>query len=76
MGINHCGLDALVSQQVLYLPDVNSALEQVCRKAVAERMDRDMLYDTRFFNGICDSGLDNVFTYMVASDFVASGVNR
>lgn len=76
MSIDHSCLDALVSKQVLNLSDVYPTLEQVCCKAVAERVNRDMLYNPCFFHGICDSTLDKVFTYLVAFDLAASGVNR
>jgi hypothetical protein len=75
MRIDHSSLNILMAEQVLNFPDVYPTLEQVCRKTVAECVYRCMLYNTRFFNGICERGLDNVFTYMVASDLAASGVN-
>jgi len=76
MRIDHGCLNILMAKQVLNLSDVYPTMEKVCRKAVAECVDRDMLYNTRFLNGICDRVLDNVFTYMVASDLTASRVNR
>ena len=43
VGIDHCGLNVLVTEQLLYRPDVIVGLQQLCGKAMSERVRADRL---------------------------------
>jgi hypothetical protein len=64
-----------MAKQVLNLSDVDSTLEQVRCKAMAQRMDGCVFYNSCLSDCVCDSRLNSSFTYMVASDLAASGIN-
>ncbi len=52
MGIDHGRLDALVTQQVLYLPNIYAAHQQMRCKAMAQRVDGHMFHDACLLNSI------------------------
>ncbi len=51
MGIDHCGLEILVTKQLLNRPDIISIFQQVGREAVSEGM----------HGGLLDLPVGNVF---------------
>lgn len=76
MGIDHGRLNILVSEETLNFPDVDTVLEQVCRKAVAECMHRRMFGDTGLFYGVSHCHLNRFFADMVTTDLSTSRVHR
>jgi hypothetical protein len=47
MGIDHGGLDILMSEEFLYLPDIDPVHQKMGGKTVAQGMDGGMLDDSR-----------------------------
>ena len=76
MGVDHGRLYMLVPKETLYLPDIDSTLKQMCRKAVTECMDARMLSDAGLAHGISHRHLDGLFADMVTTDPSASWVHR
>src|SRR3972149_139676 len=71
VGIDHGGLDMLVTQEVLYRSDVIPGFEQMCGEAMAERVRRYMLVDagevSRAFDGFLERAACDVMTASDAS---------
>ena len=76
MGVDHRRLNMLVPKETLYLPDIDTTLEQMRRKTVTECMDTRMLSDAGLVHGVSHCHLDRLFADMVTTDPSASRVHR
>src|SRR4030042_421166 len=76
MCVDHSSLDALMAEQLLYLPDIDAFHQEVRSKAVSESMDSRMLHNACFFYCLPYCNLDALVADMVASDLAAPGVYR
>lgn len=57
MGIDRGGFHTLMSEKLLYLPDVDPVHEEMGGKTVAERMHRGVFHDAGFYQGVFQCGL-------------------
>ncbi len=76
MGIDHSSLDALMPEQLLDLPEVDTLHQKVGGEAVAEGMDGSVLHNASLFNCFPYRDLDALVADMVASDLAAPRVHR
>ena len=68
VGVDHCGLDALVAEDLLDGPDVIAAREQVGREGVPQGVDGRVLGDSHGLDGSAEGSLELSLVEMVPPD--------
>ena len=58
MGIDHCRLHAFMSEKLLNFADIGTLHQQMCGKAMAQRVQRGALVDTGSFHCQSASNFD------------------
>jgi len=75
MGIDHSRLEVLVTKEALHLSDIDSVLEQMGSKTVAECMNRGVSDYPRFANGYLYGILDRGIADMVPGYLSTAWIN-